>query len=99
VLPEGTRLANAQRLADRYLTDRNWEIAERLGDFAASRGHTMLELAFSWLLSRDPVASVIAGATKPQQLEQNVTAGNWQLSAEDVAAIDAIAGGPDTATV
>jgi aryl-alcohol dehydrogenase-like predicted oxidoreductase len=99
VLPEGTRLANAQRLADRYLTDRNWEIAERLGDFAASRGHTMLELAFSWLLSRDPVASVIAGATKPQQLEQNVTAGNWQLSAEDVAAIDAIAGGPDTAMV
>ncbi len=93
VLPEGTRLASTQRLADRYLTDRNWEIAERLGDFAASRGHTMLELAFSWLLSRDPVASVIAGATKPQQLEQNVRAGNWQLSVEDIAAIDAIAGG------
>ena len=53
-LPEGTRLASTQRLADRYLTDRNWEIAERLGDFAESRGHTMLELAFSWLLARSP---------------------------------------------
>jgi aryl-alcohol dehydrogenase-like predicted oxidoreductase len=99
VLPEGTRLANAQRLADRYLTDRNWGIAERLGDFAESRGHTMLELAFSWLLSRDPVASVIAGATKPQQLEQNVKSGSWQLSAEDIAAIDAIAGGQDASVV
>ena len=99
VLPEGTRLANAQRLADRYLTDRNWGIAERLDDFAVSRGHTMLELAFSWLLSRHPVVSVIAGATKPQQLEQNVQAGSWQLSAEDIAAIDAIAGGQDAPAV
>jgi aryl-alcohol dehydrogenase-like predicted oxidoreductase len=99
VLPEGTRLAGTQRLADRYLTDRNWAIAERLGDFAASRGHTMLELAFSWLLSRDPVASVIAGATKPQQLEQNVKAGSWHLSAEDIAAIDAIAGEQDASAV
>jgi aryl-alcohol dehydrogenase-like predicted oxidoreductase len=51
------------------------------------------------LLSRDPVASVIAGATKPQQLEQNVKAGSWQLSAEDIAAIDAIAGGQDASGV
>jgi aryl-alcohol dehydrogenase-like predicted oxidoreductase len=99
VLPEGTRLANAQRLADRYLTDRNWGISERLGDFAVSHGHTMLELAFSWLLSRDPVASVIAGATKPQQLEQNIKAGTWQLSAEDIAAIDVISGGQDASVV
>jgi aryl-alcohol dehydrogenase-like predicted oxidoreductase len=45
-LPSGTRLANTQRLADRYLTERNWEIAERLGDSAGDRGHSMLELAF-----------------------------------------------------
>ena len=69
-MPEGTRLANTQRLADRYLTERNWEIAERLGDFATSREHTLLELAFSWLLAQVPVASVIAGATKPEQIEQ-----------------------------
>ena len=89
-LPAGTRLANTQRLADRYLTERNWEVAERLGDFVTSRGHTMVELAFSWLLSRDPVASVIAGATKPEQLEQNVKAGGWQLTAEELADIDAM---------
>ena len=89
-MPAGTRLANTQRLADRYLTERNWATAERLGDFAASHGKTMLELAFSWLLSREPVASVIAGATRPEQLEQNVTAGDWKLSADDIAEIDRI---------
>lgn len=90
-LPAGTRLANTQRLADRYLTERNWAIAEKLGDWVEARGHTMLELAFSWLLAQSPVASVIAGATRPEQLEQNVKAGDWRLSAEEVAEIDAIA--------
>jgi aryl-alcohol dehydrogenase-like predicted oxidoreductase len=47
-------------------------------------------LAFSWLLAQDPVASVIAGATKPEQLEQNVKAGNWKLSTDDLAEIDRI---------
>jgi aryl-alcohol dehydrogenase-like predicted oxidoreductase len=89
-LPEGTRLAATQRLADRYLTERNWAIAEKLGDFAAGRGHTMLELAFSWLLAQRPVASVIAGATRPEQLEQNVKAGSWQLTAEELAEVDRI---------
>ena len=89
-LPAGTRLANTQRLADRYLTDRNWSIAERLGDFAAARGRTMLELAFSWLLARPPVASVIAGATRPEQVAQNVKAGDWKLTEEDLADIDGI---------
>jgi aryl-alcohol dehydrogenase-like predicted oxidoreductase len=50
-------------------------MAEKLGDFAEARGHTLLELAFSWLLAQAPVASVIAGATRPEQLEQNVKAG------------------------
>jgi aryl-alcohol dehydrogenase-like predicted oxidoreductase len=89
-LPAGTRLAGAQRLADRYLTERNWRIAEQLGDFVEQRGHTMLELAFSWLLSRAPVASVIAGATKPEQLEQNVRAGSWTLTAQEIAEVDRI---------
>ena len=90
-LPAGTRLANTQRLADRYLTDRNWEIAEQLADYAESRGHTMLELAFSWLLAQRPVASVIAGATRPEQLEQNVKAGAWHLTAEELSEINRIA--------
>jgi aryl-alcohol dehydrogenase-like predicted oxidoreductase len=89
-LPAGTRLANTQRLADRYLTDRNWAIAERLGDWVEARGHTMLELAFSWLLAQSPVTSVIAGATRPEQLEQNVMAGSWALSADELSEIHAI---------
>jgi aryl-alcohol dehydrogenase-like predicted oxidoreductase len=92
-MPPGTRLASTQRLADRYLTERNWGIAERLGDFVEQRGRSMLELAFSWLLAQDPVSSVIAGATRPEQLEQNVKAGDWRLTAEELAEINTIAGG------
>ena len=89
-LPAGTRLANAPRMVDRFLTQTNWQIAERLQDFAATRGHSLLELAFSWLAARPQVASVIAGATKPEQLEENVKAVGWTLSAEDIAEIDRI---------
>jgi aryl-alcohol dehydrogenase-like predicted oxidoreductase len=93
VLPTGSRLANTDRLADRYLTERNWRLTERLEDFVEGRGHTMLELAFSWLLAQQPVASVIAGATRPEQLEQNVKAGDWKLSDEELAEIDRITAG------
>jgi aryl-alcohol dehydrogenase-like predicted oxidoreductase len=89
-LPEGARLTNTQRLADRYLTDAHWPIVEKLSDFAASRGHTLLELAFSWLLAQRPVASVIAGATKPEQIPQNAAAASWTLSDDDLAAIDTL---------
>ncbi len=87
-MPAGTRLAKDERLANRFLTDRNWSIAEKLGDFAAAHGRTMLELAFSWLLAQTPVSSVIAGAARPDQLEQNVTAGNWHLSGDELAEIE-----------
>jgi aryl-alcohol dehydrogenase-like predicted oxidoreductase len=89
-MPADARLTKTQRLADRYLTDANWPKVERLADFCAARGHGLLELAFSWLLARDPVASVIAGATKPEQIEQNVAAAGWKLGAEELAAIDAL---------
>jgi aryl-alcohol dehydrogenase-like predicted oxidoreductase len=89
-LPAGARLVRVERLADRYLTERNWTIAEQLADFVEGRGHTMLELAFSWLLSQQPVASVIAGATGPEQLEQNVQAGNWKLSDAELGEINRI---------
>ncbi|MCX7380601.1 MAG: aldo/keto reductase [Alphaproteobacteria bacterium] len=92
-MPDNSRLTTTARLADRYLTDRNWAIAEKLIDYAESRGHTALELAFSWLLARAPVASVIAGATKPEQLEQNVKAGGWKMTEEDLAEIDRISAG------
>jgi aryl-alcohol dehydrogenase-like predicted oxidoreductase len=87
-LPAGARLATTQRMADRYLTERNWQIVERLADFCAARGRTMLELAMSWLASRPAVSSIIAGATQPEQLEQNVRAVEWALTAEDIDEID-----------
>ena len=62
-VPEGTRLAGVQGLAQRYLTEENREKAEKLEAFAKARGHSLLELAFAWLLARPQVASIIAGAT------------------------------------
>ena len=90
-MPKDARLTNTQRLADSYLNDRNWDLVERLEGFASARGHSLLELAFSWLLAQDRVASVIAGATRPEQLEANATAGLWRLTSEDLVAIDQIA--------
>ena len=89
-LPQGSRLSKMERLAERYLSERNWSISEKLIDFAEARGHTALELAFSWLLSQAPIASVIAGATRPEQVEQNVKAGGWKLNAGELAEIDRI---------
>jgi len=60
---------------------------EALETFGEERGHTLLELAFAWLLAQQPVASVIAGATSPAQITANVAAGAWELSAEDLAAL------------
>ena len=88
--PKGTRLTVTQRLADRYLTDR--ELDDRRGPEALckTRGRSMLELAFAWLAARPAVASVIAGATKPEQLEQNVKAVELKLSPSDIEEIDAL---------
>lgn len=89
-MPEGARLTKTQRLADRYISETNWGRVEKLGAYAAAHGHTLLDLAFSWLLAKAPVASVIAGATKPEQIAQNAKAGDWALDAASVAEIDAI---------
>lgn len=88
--PHGSRLAEKQGLADKYAHSQNWEKVEKLTAIAEGRGHTLLELAFSWLLSHSVVASVIAGATTPEQVESNSRAGSWQLSAEDLQEIDHI---------
>jgi aryl-alcohol dehydrogenase-like predicted oxidoreductase len=88
--PPGSRLAKNQRHAQDFLTERNWRIVGELEAFADRRHRTVLELAFGWLL-RDPVvASVIAGATSPEQIEQNVRAADWTPSAEDLAELDRI---------
>jgi aryl-alcohol dehydrogenase-like predicted oxidoreductase len=86
--PEGARLATTPRLAERYLTEANWGVVERLGLFCAARGCTLLQLAFSWLLHRPAVASVIAGASTPEQVAANVAAAGWALTREDMDEID-----------
>jgi aryl-alcohol dehydrogenase-like predicted oxidoreductase len=91
--PDDTRFGKVPRLRDRYVTPHNEEIVERLQAFAQARGHTMLELAFCWLAARPQVASVIAGATRVEQVEQNVKAIGWSLGAEEIAEIDRITKG------
>jgi aryl-alcohol dehydrogenase-like predicted oxidoreductase len=90
--PAGTRLASmpAERAGD-WFTDRNFDVVERLSSFASSRGHSLLELAMSWLASRPAMGSIIAGATRPEQVVANVaSASAWPLSAEELAEVDAI---------
>ena len=89
--PEG-RITKGKRYAEKWLTDANWDRLEHLEAFASTRGHTMLELAFSWLAAQPVVSSIIAGATKPQQLDANVKAAGWKLTPEELAEIDAITG-------
>jgi aryl-alcohol dehydrogenase-like predicted oxidoreductase len=91
--PEGTRLAKNAQMSSRHLTPRNVRVADALNAFARERGHTLLELAFSWLAAQPVVSSVIAGATKPEQIDANVHAASWLLSVEDLAQIDAISRG------
>jgi aryl-alcohol dehydrogenase-like predicted oxidoreductase len=91
--PDDTRFGKTPALKERYVTPRNEAMVEKLQGFAEKRGHTMLELAFSWLASRPQVSSVIAGATRVEQIEQNVKAIGWSLSADELAEIDKITKG------
>jgi aryl-alcohol dehydrogenase-like predicted oxidoreductase len=83
------RVGKAPR-SQRFVNDANWRRIEALRDYSAERGHTLLELAFGWLFAHPVLASVIAGAMKPAQVEQNVAASNWTLDATDVAEVDRI---------
>ena len=89
---QGFQTRGETRTSDRYLNAANLEIVERLEHFAEERGRTLLELAFSWLLARPAVASVIAGAAKPEQVEKNAVSADWNLSSEELAEIDRITG-------
>jgi aryl-alcohol dehydrogenase-like predicted oxidoreductase len=90
--PQGTRITEGGWRSD-VLTDENLALVEGLVAFAESRGHTLLELAFSWLLARPAVASVIAGATSPAQARGNAAAAGWRLTDADLTAVDEIAPG------
>jgi len=91
--PEGTRMANMPKLAERYMTEQNWDTVEALEAFAKNHDRSLLELAFAWLAERPNVSSVIAGATRPDQVSQNAAAVGWTLSATDMAEIDTITAG------
>ena len=75
-----------------FMNDANFDKVEKLDAFAKARGHTLLELAFSWLVARPTIASVIAGATKPEQIEANVKAANWDLTPQEMSEIDKLTG-------
>ncbi|MBM3504187.1 MAG: aldo/keto reductase [Alphaproteobacteria bacterium] len=83
-MPTGARLTKSPMMAERFMGGDNLAIVERLDAFCRARGRTLLELAFSWLAARPMVASVIAGATRPDQLDQNVAAVQWSLSNDDM---------------
>lgn len=91
-LPEGARLSSpaAAPMANGILTPKNYEMLGKLEAFAGQRGKSMTELAFGWLATQPFVPSVIAGATKPEQVEQNAAAGAWRLSAEEMAEVDSL---------
>jgi aryl-alcohol dehydrogenase-like predicted oxidoreductase len=89
---EGTRLAGWGPRADKILSDANFAKVEALSAWAAARGHTILELAFAWLLGHPAIPSVIAGATSPRQVQVNAAAAAWRLTPAEVAEVSAIAG-------
>ena len=88
--PAGSRFATPREQEKRALSADPWPVLEQLEKFCAARGRTMLELAANWLLSRPGVACMIAGATKPAQVEANVRAVGWKLSTQELAELDRI---------
>jgi len=85
--PEGSRLATVERFA-KTATDRTLAIVESLLQFATSRRHTLVELVVSWLASKSAIASVIAGATSPEQVRTNAAAAMWNFTEEELTEIE-----------
>lgn len=88
--PKHSRLSEAGS-RDRFANARNRRVAGALGDFAKARGHTLLELAFGWLLAHAAIPSVIAGATSPEQVRANAAAAGWRLTEAELEEVDRIA--------
>jgi aryl-alcohol dehydrogenase-like predicted oxidoreductase len=89
-LPKGSR--GDAGWGPKVFTDENFDKVERLIQFAEGRGHSLLELAFSWLAAQPTVASVIAGASSPEQVRANAAAARWELNSGDLVQIDALLG-------
>ena len=87
-VPAGTRLATAPAMQSRVLTGDNFDRLAQLEAFATVRGHSVGELAIAWLLSHPWLSTVIAGATRTEQVSANVTAAEWKLTAQEMAELD-----------
>ncbi|HLS90456.1 MAG TPA: aldo/keto reductase, partial [Limnochordia bacterium] len=87
--PPGSR-GEASAYVQQYFTERNFDAVERLEAFAKAWGKSMVELAIAWLIARPQVASVIAGVTSVEQLQQNVKASEWELSPKEMEEIEKI---------
>jgi aryl-alcohol dehydrogenase-like predicted oxidoreductase len=85
---EDTRMAKMGQMAERTLTEANFAVLDSLERFASERGRSVLELAISWLLAHPRTSSVIAGATKPEQVTANVKAGQWKLTMDEMNQVD-----------
>jgi aryl-alcohol dehydrogenase-like predicted oxidoreductase len=85
---EGRLQDNFLGLGTYFLNDRNLQVVGALEEFCRARGHTLIELAVSWLAAQPAVSSVICGATKPEQVEQNIKAASWALTPDDLAEVD-----------
>ena len=83
-VPAGTRLALTPAAQTKRLSASNFDVLDQLEVFVEKRGHSMVELAFAWLLARRSVGSVIAGASTPDQIRQNAIAADWELTQEDM---------------
>lgn len=88
-----TRFGNWKQLGTIYMTERNLALVERLETLAREHGHRLIDLAFGWLLGKPCVSSVIAGATRPEQVRGNIAAGGVRLSPETLTAIDTLLAG------
>jgi aryl-alcohol dehydrogenase-like predicted oxidoreductase len=89
--PDGTRLQRWGDRAQGSLSDANFDVVDALTDWAKDHGHSVLELAIAWLASKPFVGSVIAGATKPEQVSANAAAGEWTLSSAEMAEVESVA--------
>ena len=90
-MPEGARLTDMPTFANRiYLTDENFDIVDNLHKFAIKNWTFYFGTCFCWMASRPTTASIIAGATKPEQIDANVAAVNWVLSQSEIDEVDKI---------
>ena len=88
--PEGTRLTSGIHFYAGVLESADYDLLERLESFAQERGHSLLELAIGWLASQPAIGSVITGATRVEQIEQNALAGDWRLTADEMQAVESM---------